>query len=100
MVGALDVPFPRDTRLLKLKDDAHSGLVLARVRGSPDPRVMEASRSSRVGGGDKDHAESLTTVLRSSGLGMAGALDVSSPCDAQLPEIPDPKNKGRRPNAR
>eukprot|EP00965_Chrysotila_dentata_P135446 4478341-Pleurochrysis_carterae.AAC.1 len=37
MAGALEESFSRDARPLEVKDDAYSGL-LARVRGSPDPR--------------------------------------------------------------
>eukprot|EP00965_Chrysotila_dentata_P247822 6207981-Pleurochrysis_carterae.AAC.3 len=37
---------------------------MASVRGSPDPRVMRASRSNRVGGRDKDHTESLVDRAR------------------------------------
>eukprot|EP00965_Chrysotila_dentata_P127494 4216321-Pleurochrysis_carterae.AAC.1 len=57
MAGAFEDSSPRDARLLEVKDDAYSGL-LARVRGSPDPRVTRVSRSSRVGGGSKGHSES------------------------------------------
>eukprot|EP00965_Chrysotila_dentata_P030079 1001554-Pleurochrysis_carterae.AAC.1 len=65
MAGALDVSSHRDARPLEVTDDAYSGL-LARVRGSPDPRAMMASRSSRVGGGDKGHSQSVPTVHGSS----------------------------------
>eukprot|EP00965_Chrysotila_dentata_P149186 4927061-Pleurochrysis_carterae.AAC.2 len=54
MADALDVSSTRDARPLEVKDDVHSGL-LARVRGSRDPRAMRASRPSRVGGGSKGH---------------------------------------------
>eukprot|EP00965_Chrysotila_dentata_P081291 2684501-Pleurochrysis_carterae.AAC.2 len=50
---------------------------------------MVASRSSPVGGGDKGHSESVLTVHGSSDLGMAGALDVSAPCDARPLEVRD-----------
>eukprot|EP00965_Chrysotila_dentata_P058236 1930844-Pleurochrysis_carterae.AAC.2 len=79
-------------RPLEVQNDVHSGL-LARVRGSTDPRAMRASLSSRVGGGGKGHSESLSTVHGSSCLGIAGALDMSSPCDAQQPKIPDPRTR-------
>eukprot|EP00965_Chrysotila_dentata_P152495 5039567-Pleurochrysis_carterae.AAC.4 len=84
MVGTVDVPPSRDARPLEVKDDARWRL-LARVHGSPspDPRAMRASRSSRLGGGNQDHPESVLTVHGSSGLGMARALDVSSPRDAR-----------------
>eukprot|EP00965_Chrysotila_dentata_P153888 5086658-Pleurochrysis_carterae.AAC.1 len=61
MAGALDESSPRDARLLEVKDDAYSSL-LARVRGSPDPSVIRAIRSSRGGGGDKSHSESAPVV--------------------------------------
>eukprot|EP00965_Chrysotila_dentata_P088382 2919103-Pleurochrysis_carterae.AAC.1 len=54
--GALKESSSRDARPLQVRDDAYSGL-LARVRGSPDPKVMRASRSSRDGGGDKSRSE-------------------------------------------
>eukprot|EP00965_Chrysotila_dentata_P157711 5209637-Pleurochrysis_carterae.AAC.1 len=57
MAGAFDESSLRDACLLEEKDDAYSGL-LARMRGSPDPRAMRAIQSSRVGGGDKSHSES------------------------------------------
>eukprot|EP00965_Chrysotila_dentata_P034906 1161912-Pleurochrysis_carterae.AAC.1 len=82
MARALDVSFSQDARLLEVKDDAHSSL-LARMRGSSDSRVMRASsRSSPTGGGTQDHLEGVLTLHGSSGLGMARALDVSSPPDA------------------
>eukprot|EP00965_Chrysotila_dentata_P167268 5522735-Pleurochrysis_carterae.AAC.1 len=46
MVGAFNESSSRDARPLEVKDDAYSGLHMARVRGSPDPRAMRASRSS------------------------------------------------------
>eukprot|EP00965_Chrysotila_dentata_P159413 5266476-Pleurochrysis_carterae.AAC.1 len=58
MAGALDESSFRDVRSLEVKDDAYSGL-LARVRGSPDPRVTRASRSNRIGGGNQGHSESV-----------------------------------------
>eukprot|EP00965_Chrysotila_dentata_P149185 4927061-Pleurochrysis_carterae.AAC.1 len=91
MAGALDVSSTRDARPVEVKDDAHSGL-LARVRGSRDPRAMRASQSSPVGG-DRNRAESRSTVHGSFDLGMAGALDMSSYDDAQQPEIPVPETK-------
>eukprot|EP00965_Chrysotila_dentata_P081292 2684501-Pleurochrysis_carterae.AAC.3 len=60
MAGALDLSAPRDARPLEAKDDTYSGL-LAKVRGSPDPRAMRVSQSSPVGGGDKGHSESVPT---------------------------------------
>eukprot|EP00965_Chrysotila_dentata_P018284 608590-Pleurochrysis_carterae.AAC.1 len=93
MAGALDVSAPRDARPLEVKDDAYSGL-LARVRGSPDPRAMRASRSSRDGEESKGHSESVSIVHGSSGLGMAGALDVSSFRDARPLEVKDDAYSG------
>eukprot|EP00965_Chrysotila_dentata_P200610 6180068-Pleurochrysis_carterae.AAC.4 len=101
MAGTPDASSSRDARLLEVKDDAYSGF-LARVRGSPDPRAMRASQSSRVEGGNKGHSESVLTVHGSSDLGMAGALDVSAPRDARLLEVKDerrilgPSGKGAR----
>eukprot|EP00965_Chrysotila_dentata_P060365 2000631-Pleurochrysis_carterae.AAC.1 len=92
MAGALDVSSSRDARPVEVKDVTHSGL-LARVRGSPDPRAMRASQSSRIGGGDKGHSENVLSVRGSSGLSIAGAFDVSSLRDAQQPETPDPEPK-------
>eukprot|EP00965_Chrysotila_dentata_P247821 6207981-Pleurochrysis_carterae.AAC.2 len=72
MVAMPDVVSSCDTRPLEVKDNAHTGL-LARVRGSPDPRATRASQLSRVGGGDKGHhSESVPTVHGSSGLGNHG----------------------------
>eukprot|EP00965_Chrysotila_dentata_P234197 6200036-Pleurochrysis_carterae.AAC.1 len=82
MAGAFDESPSHDARLLEVKDDAYSGL-LARVRESPDPRAMRASRSSPVGGGDKGHSESAPAVHGLSGLNMAAVLDVSFPHDAR-----------------
>eukprot|EP00965_Chrysotila_dentata_P041955 1391845-Pleurochrysis_carterae.AAC.1 len=48
MAGAFDESSSRDVRPQEVKDDAYSGL-LARVRGSPDPRAIRAIRSSRDG---------------------------------------------------
>eukprot|EP00965_Chrysotila_dentata_P121037 4003437-Pleurochrysis_carterae.AAC.1 len=56
MAGTPEVPLSRDDRLLEVRDDAYSGL-LARMRGSPDLRVIRASRASRVGSNDKGHSE-------------------------------------------
>eukprot|EP00965_Chrysotila_dentata_P001045 33864-Pleurochrysis_carterae.AAC.1 len=70
MAGAFDESSSRDVRPLEVKEDAYSGL-LARVRGSPDPRAIRAIRSSRVGGGDKSHSESEPVVHGPSGLDMA-----------------------------
>eukprot|EP00965_Chrysotila_dentata_P095509 3156813-Pleurochrysis_carterae.AAC.1 len=56
MAGAFEEPPSRDARPLKVKHDACSSL-LARVRGSPNPRVMRVSRTSRVGGEDKGHSK-------------------------------------------
>eukprot|EP00965_Chrysotila_dentata_P014506 480332-Pleurochrysis_carterae.AAC.1 len=92
MAGAFDVSSPRDARPLEVKDNTYSGL-LARVRGSPDPKAMRTSRSSRVGGGNKDHSKSVPMVHGSSGLNIAGALEVLSPDDAQQPEVPVPETK-------
>eukprot|EP00965_Chrysotila_dentata_P194512 6176411-Pleurochrysis_carterae.AAC.1 len=84
ILGALDVSAPRDARPLEVmvKDNAYSGL-LARVRGSSDPRAMRVSRSSLVGERDKGHSESAPAVHGSSGLSMADAFDVLSPHDAR-----------------
>eukprot|EP00965_Chrysotila_dentata_P053497 1775440-Pleurochrysis_carterae.AAC.4 len=82
MAGALDVSASRDARPLEVKDVAYSGL-LARVHGSPDPRAMRASRSSKGEGGDRGHSESAPAVHGSSGLSMADALDVSFPRGAR-----------------
>eukprot|EP00965_Chrysotila_dentata_P014217 471413-Pleurochrysis_carterae.AAC.1 len=41
MTGALDESPSCDARLLEVKDDAYSG-ILARVRGSPDPKAIRA----------------------------------------------------------
>eukprot|EP00965_Chrysotila_dentata_P017279 573424-Pleurochrysis_carterae.AAC.1 len=70
MTGTPNMPASPDARPLEVKDDAYSGL-LAKVRGSPDARAMRASRSSRDGGGNKSHSESVLTVHGSSDLGMA-----------------------------
>eukprot|EP00965_Chrysotila_dentata_P064581 2141361-Pleurochrysis_carterae.AAC.5 len=94
MVGTPDVPPSRGARLLEAnKDDARSGF-LARVRGSRDPRAMRASRSSRVGGGNQDHSESVLTVHGSSALGMADALHVSSPRNARPLDVKDDAHSG------
>eukprot|EP00965_Chrysotila_dentata_P032084 1069859-Pleurochrysis_carterae.AAC.1 len=75
MAGAFDESPLRDARPLEVKDDAYSGL-LAKVRGSPDPRAIRASRSSRVGEEDKGHSKSVPAVLHgSSDLDKAGAFD-------------------------
>eukprot|EP00965_Chrysotila_dentata_P146242 4829437-Pleurochrysis_carterae.AAC.1 len=58
MAGAFDESSPRDARLLEVKDDAHSGL-LARVRGSPDPRAVRASRSNPAGSKDRGDLKSV-----------------------------------------
>eukprot|EP00965_Chrysotila_dentata_P057546 1908926-Pleurochrysis_carterae.AAC.1 len=93
MAGTLDEQPSRDACLLEVKDDAYSGL-LARVRGSPDPRAVRASRASRVGGEDKGHPESVSTVHGSSDLDMAGAFDESSSRDARLLEVKDDAYSG------
>eukprot|EP00965_Chrysotila_dentata_P087875 2901871-Pleurochrysis_carterae.AAC.1 len=88
MAGAFDESPFRDARLLEAKDDAYSGL-LARLRGSHDPRAMRASRSSRVGVEDKGHSKSVSAVQGSSDLDMASAFD-ESPCrDARPLEVKD-----------
>eukprot|EP00965_Chrysotila_dentata_P145846 4818457-Pleurochrysis_carterae.AAC.1 len=88
MAGALDESPSRDARLLEVRDDAYAG-VLARVRGSPDPRAMRVSRSSRIGGGSEGHSESVLAVHGSSNLDMAGALDEQSSRDVQPLEVRD-----------
>eukprot|EP00965_Chrysotila_dentata_P084637 2793457-Pleurochrysis_carterae.AAC.2 len=94
MASALDESPSRDARLLlEVKDDAYSGL-LARVRGSPNPRAMRASRSSPVGGKAKVHSKSVSTVHGSSDLGMAGAPDESPSRDARLLEVKDDAYSG------
>eukprot|EP00965_Chrysotila_dentata_P135298 4473733-Pleurochrysis_carterae.AAC.1 len=70
MVGTLNESSSHDARLLEIKDDAYLGL-LARVRGSPDPRAMRAIRSSPVGGGNESYSESAPAVHGPSGLDMA-----------------------------
>eukprot|EP00965_Chrysotila_dentata_P014098 467860-Pleurochrysis_carterae.AAC.1 len=85
MAGAFDELSSRDVRPLEVKDDAYSGL-LARVRGSPDPRTMRAIRSSRVGGGDKSHSKSARVVHGPSGLDMAAVLDVPRSDEGRRPE--------------
>eukprot|EP00965_Chrysotila_dentata_P076533 2527113-Pleurochrysis_carterae.AAC.1 len=70
MAGAFDESSARDVRPLEVEDDAYSG-ILARMRGSPDPRAMRAIRSSRVEGGDKSYSESTPVVHGPSGLDMA-----------------------------
>eukprot|EP00965_Chrysotila_dentata_P161659 5339209-Pleurochrysis_carterae.AAC.1 len=82
IAGAFDQSPSRDTRPLEVTGDAYSGL-LERVRGSPDPRAVSASRSSRVGGEDKSHLKGVPTVHGSSDLGMAGAFDESPSRDAR-----------------
>eukprot|EP00965_Chrysotila_dentata_P011655 381742-Pleurochrysis_carterae.AAC.1 len=88
VAGTPEVTPSRDNRLLEVKDDAYSGL-LVRVRGSPDLREIRASRSSRIGSKDKGHSESVPAVHGSSDLDMADALDESSPRDARLLEVKD-----------
>eukprot|EP00965_Chrysotila_dentata_P084636 2793457-Pleurochrysis_carterae.AAC.1 len=61
MAGTPEVSPTRDARLLEVNNPAYSGL-LARVLGSPDPRAMRASRSSRVGGGAKGQPEGALAV--------------------------------------
>eukprot|EP00965_Chrysotila_dentata_P181971 6008793-Pleurochrysis_carterae.AAC.1 len=61
MAGALDESSSRDVRPLEVRDDGYSGL-LARMRGSPDPRATRARRSSRNQGGDKSRSESAPVV--------------------------------------
>eukprot|EP00965_Chrysotila_dentata_P070832 2341253-Pleurochrysis_carterae.AAC.1 len=82
MAGTPEVSPSRDARPFKVREDAYSGL-LARVFGSPDPRAMKASRSSRVGSKDKGHLKSVSAVHGSSGLDMAGAFDESPSRDAR-----------------
>eukprot|EP00965_Chrysotila_dentata_P254863 6212019-Pleurochrysis_carterae.AAC.2 len=91
--SALDESPSRDACLLEVKDDACSGL-LARVRGSPDPRAIRASRSSPVGGGDKGHSKRVSTAHGSSDLGMVGALDELPSRDACLLEVKDDAYSG------
>eukprot|EP00965_Chrysotila_dentata_P086600 2859453-Pleurochrysis_carterae.AAC.1 len=88
MAGAFDESTSREARLLEVRDDAYSGL-LASVRGSPDPRAMKVSRSSRVGDEDKGHSKSMPIVQGSSDLGMTGVFDESPFCDARLQELKD-----------
>eukprot|EP00965_Chrysotila_dentata_P134971 4464223-Pleurochrysis_carterae.AAC.1 len=85
MAGTPEVSPSCDARLLQVKDDAYSGL-LARVRGSPDPRAMRAGRSSRVGGEDKGQSEGVLAVHGSSDVGMASASDESPSRDSHLLE--------------
>eukprot|EP00965_Chrysotila_dentata_P167801 5541319-Pleurochrysis_carterae.AAC.1 len=65
MAGTPEVPPSRDARLLEVEDDAYSGL-LARVRGSPDLRVIRASRASQAGSKDKGHLKGVSAVYGSS----------------------------------
>eukprot|EP00965_Chrysotila_dentata_P100674 3326621-Pleurochrysis_carterae.AAC.2 len=88
MVGIPDVPPFCDARPLEVKDDAHPGL-LARVRGSPDPREMRASRSSRAGGADRHDSDGMLAVTKPSDVGMAGTPDEAPSRDAQLLEMKD-----------
>eukprot|EP00965_Chrysotila_dentata_P179178 5917259-Pleurochrysis_carterae.AAC.1 len=74
MAGAFEESSSRDVRPLEVKEDAYSGL-LARVRGSPDPRATCASRPSRDVGGDKSRSESAPVVHGPSGLDMTAAFD-------------------------
>eukprot|EP00965_Chrysotila_dentata_P168056 5549741-Pleurochrysis_carterae.AAC.1 len=55
---------------------------------------MRASRSSRVGGEDKDHLKSVPTVHGSSDLDIVGAFDESSSRDARLLEVKDDAYSG------
>eukprot|EP00965_Chrysotila_dentata_P024582 813944-Pleurochrysis_carterae.AAC.1 len=93
MAGAFDESPPRDARLLEVKEDAYSGL-LARVRGSPDPRAMRAIRPSRAGGEGKGHSKSVPTVHGSFDLDMAGAFDESPSHDVRPLEVKDDANSG------
>eukprot|EP00965_Chrysotila_dentata_P260132 6213796-Pleurochrysis_carterae.AAC.1 len=63
MAGTPEVSPSRDARPLELKEDAYSGL-LARVRGSPDPRAIRAGRSSRVRGEDRGHSKCVFSCAR------------------------------------
>eukprot|EP00965_Chrysotila_dentata_P260133 6213796-Pleurochrysis_carterae.AAC.2 len=82
MAGAFDESSSREACPLEVKKDPYSGL-LARVRGSPDPRVMRASRSSRVG-----------AVHGSSDLDMAGAFYESPSRDVRPLEVKDDAYSG------
>eukprot|EP00965_Chrysotila_dentata_P123110 4069362-Pleurochrysis_carterae.AAC.1 len=76
MTGAFDEPSSRDVCPLEVRDDAYSGL-LARVRGSPNPRARRARRPSRNEGGDKSRSESAPVLHGLSGLDMTTVLDVN-----------------------
>eukprot|EP00965_Chrysotila_dentata_P143948 4754886-Pleurochrysis_carterae.AAC.1 len=93
MVGTPEVPPSRDACLLEVRDDAYSGL-LARVRGSHDPRAIRASRASRVGSKDNGHSKSVSAVHGSSDLDMAGAFEESPLRDARLLEVKDDAYSG------
>eukprot|EP00965_Chrysotila_dentata_P096121 3175499-Pleurochrysis_carterae.AAC.1 len=55
---------------------------------------MRASRSSRVGGGDKGHLKGVPTVHGFSDLGMAGAFDESPSRDARPLTVKDDAYSG------
>eukprot|EP00965_Chrysotila_dentata_P038458 1278065-Pleurochrysis_carterae.AAC.1 len=93
MAGTPEVSSSRDARPLEVKDDAYSGL-LARVHGAPDPRAIRASRSSRVGGEDRGHSNSVSAVHGSSDLDMAGAFDELPSRDACPLEVKDDAYSG------
>eukprot|EP00965_Chrysotila_dentata_P104689 3457437-Pleurochrysis_carterae.AAC.1 len=93
MAGAFEKLSSHDAHPLEVKDDVYSGL-LARVRGSPDPKVARASRSSRVAGESEGHSESVLAVHGSSDLDMADALDESSSRDVRPLEVRDDAYSG------
>eukprot|EP00965_Chrysotila_dentata_P001942 63397-Pleurochrysis_carterae.AAC.1 len=102
MAGAFDELPSRDVRPLEVRDDAYSGL-LARVRGSPDPRVTRASRSSRDGSGDKSRPNGTLVMHGSSGLDMTIVLDGTRPGEdcgldkkGETPANPPPPEKHRK----
>eukprot|EP00965_Chrysotila_dentata_P248447 6208328-Pleurochrysis_carterae.AAC.3 len=82
MASALDVSSSRDARPLE-------GAWISSTESDEG-----YSRLSQVGGRDKGHSESVLPVHRSSDLGMAGALDVSSSRDAHPLEVKDDAYSG------
>eukprot|EP00965_Chrysotila_dentata_P202568 6181193-Pleurochrysis_carterae.AAC.1 len=86
----------RDLSKLEFKDSAHSGL-LASAHGPYDSKVMDASRSSNDGGGNKDDMEGVLAVTKLDDMGMAGAPDDLSFCDARQLELKEPTHSLSKP---
>eukprot|EP00965_Chrysotila_dentata_P247093 6207544-Pleurochrysis_carterae.AAC.1 len=95
MAGTPDESLSRYARQLeaKLKGAACLGF-LARVRGSPDPRAMKASRPNSKGEKDKNDSDDMLAVTKLSGMSMAGTRDKSPSRDTQQLEAKDSTPSG------